>query len=427
MFTKNSFIIKSGQYDLKSYNECTTKYVSDFENAISLKGDLPIFLDANVILRYYSISFNAREKLFEFLKSNIDRIYLTAQVQKEILKNRGDNIKKFFQQVSKKVPQEFTSDIVNQLQNFLEQHKTILKDYPYMETELSTHKKQLEELLQKLNDDTRTKYEENKTLVWKDKLLDLLCEANLREPLTTEEITQISKDFDILKKGIDIGKIDNLLNKSSSVFPGLGDIKEKPDDPYGDFIIYHEILKFQFEKKCSSVFLTFDNTKGDWMSKSKEPYLHYVYNMYLNTDCLLYIVDAERTLEKILEINIDSLIIDQSPKIENVLNKANINILFKTHPIFKNHRFRLCDDKLEDQLIKSGYETIDQLSSYMDKLSTLLPEVLENNPSLNSIGVLRYGMRIFDEKFDKTTQAGLTYSVDTELEHYRYLLNVRSE
>jgi len=426
MLTENNFLSKSGQYDLTSYNHCTKKYVEGFESAINLVSPLPIFLDANVILRYYSISFNAREKLYKFLESNIHRIFLTAQVQNEILKNRGDNIKKFFQQVSKKVPQEFNSDIVNHLQGFLEKHKTILKDYPYMETELTNHKQQLEKLLQKLNEDTSTKYEENKMLIWKDKLLDLLCKANILNPLTNEDFDILKKDFDLLKKGVDVAKIDSILNKSTSVFPGLGDIKEKPENPYGDFIIFHEIMKYQFDNKTDSIFLTFDNTKGDWMSLSKEPYLHYVYNIYLNTEHLLYIVDAERTLEKILEINIDSLITEQNNQINYVINIDNINKLFETHPIFNGRFYLSCDDRLVNELHESGYMSIEELSIAMDKLSAIIPEVLNRHPGLNTVGVLRYGLRILDDNFNQIHKLKKSIrSVNSQIQVFRDLLETK--
>ncbi|PVV59585.1 PIN-like domain-containing protein, partial [Chryseobacterium sp. HMWF035] len=230
---ETNFVSKLNNCDIKTYKECLDRYTKNFDKVLKLETDFPIFLDTNVLLRYYSISFTAREKLFDFINENKKRIIITHQVQKEFLKNREDVIKKFFEKVTKKIPTDFSSNIVNQLKNFIEQHKVILKDYPYVETEIMKHKDELELILDQLNKDSDNKYSEFKNLIWKDKFLDLLYQCNHIDNLNNEETILLKTKFDYLKKDIKPNEIENILNKTRTIFPGLGDIKDKPDDPYG--------------------------------------------------------------------------------------------------------------------------------------------------------------------------------------------------
>jgi len=70
------FSSKRNPTSLLEYKECLEKYSSNFQKEVSLETDSPIFLDTKVLLRYYSISFTAREKLFEFINLHKNRIML---------------------------------------------------------------------------------------------------------------------------------------------------------------------------------------------------------------------------------------------------------------------------------------------------------------------------------------------------------------
>ena len=160
-----NFLTKRGSYTIASYKSCLEKIAIGFDSELSLSTKTPIVLDTSVLLRYYSISFTARLKLKEFIKNNKSRIILTPQVQREFIKNREDVIQKFFEQVTDKIPRDFNIDIVNKMKSFIEQHKTVLKDYPFFETDIIKHKSELEELLKRLNETIEVKRNENKNLV----------------------------------------------------------------------------------------------------------------------------------------------------------------------------------------------------------------------------------------------------------------------
>lgn len=389
-----NYFSKIDQHDIKKYKECLDVYSSNFENITKLDTKLPIFLDTNILLRYYSISFSAREKLFAFFKDNKNRIVITKQVQKEFIKNREEVIQKFFKQVTNRIPGDFKSEIVNKLKNFLDQHKVVLKDYPYVEKELEKHKVELEEVLEKLNTDFETKSDEYKNLIWKDEFLDLLNEFQLIDNLNEDEVKLVISKFDLLKRDIGSNSIDAFLNKPNYVFPGMCDIKEKPDNPYGDFIILHEMMKYIIDGKTDVIFLTFDNSKGDWMSKNKTPYLHYIQNVYLNTNQIIYILDADRTLEKLLSVDIDSLL-QKELSIESYnISVEEINNIFMLHPVFENVSFHLANNFLLKEICLNGYENYDEIWKDLDKVSEIMSLFKKEYPKFNTVGILRYALKI---------------------------------
>jgi len=246
------------------------------------------------------------------------------------------------------------------MNNFIEQHNIVLKDYSFVEAGIKKHKEELEELLNKLKETAELKRKEYIDLIVKDQFLDLLSNCVLFEGLSNEELDIVKKDFDSLKKSISAENLETVFNKINSVFPGLADLKNKPENPYGDYIIYHEMMKYMLNNKTSLVFLTFDNSKGDWMSKSKSPHLHYVQNMYSNTSNILYILDAERTLEGLLNVNIDSLVNLENSTLLSI-NLENLQQLALRHPLFKNIKPSPFQQSFIEELIMNGYTNINEL------------------------------------------------------------------
>lgn len=62
-----SFGNKIKELTVTSYVDSLAKYRADLNNALDLKEKIPIFLDTNILLRYYSISFKSRKALLSFL------------------------------------------------------------------------------------------------------------------------------------------------------------------------------------------------------------------------------------------------------------------------------------------------------------------------------------------------------------------------
>ncbi len=388
-----SFKSKTEQSSISKYQKCLELYENGFDEIKALKGDFPIFLDTNILLRYYSISFVAREKLFKFISEYSSRIILTSQVQKEFIKNRESIINDFFNQVTGKIPTSFQSEVINKMQTFINVNKIVLKDYPKIEIEINKQIGLLNDLLKELEEESEKSKKENENLTFQDDFLKLLNNCELLDSLEDGEIDLVKKDFNSLSNGITSDKVNSTIeNKPNCVIPGLGDIKEKPEDPYGDFIIYHEMLKYMKEKSTNIAFLTFDSTKGDWMLKDKRPHTHYITNTYDNTGNLLYILDAERLLSDILDINIESLLKDKEKEIEDSLSIDDITNLMQNNPIFKNREFKSCPEYILRELkLFGGYKHINEVIEDAIKGDEMSKARVIRTPNhFNTIGLLRH-------------------------------------
>ena len=150
--TNLSYIDKKDKTSIQIHEKILALYKENINNIISFKNETPIFLDTNVLLKSYSISFEARESLLKFYNDFKHRIFLTSQVQLEFTKNREDIIERFFEDVTQGLPNSFQSDILNHFKIFLEKNKTILVDYKDFEKNL----KKIETQLIKLGETTTT-------------------------------------------------------------------------------------------------------------------------------------------------------------------------------------------------------------------------------------------------------------------------------
>ena len=315
-----SFGNKIKELTVTSYVDSLAKYRADLNNALDLKEKIPIFLDTNILLRYYSISFKSRKALLSFLTKHKKQIIITSQVQKEFIKNREDIIERYFEDTLAKLKDNFKDDIINKIKSYTDNNKILLDDFTFLEEKLSKISmeadntyiqlaKEVEKIKEKL---PQTKYE--------DELLSVIKEMTLLNNLTEEDIKFLHSEFDTLRKNIDVSKIKSEIGKPQRSFPGLGDLIEKPDNPYGDYILYHEMIKYIKTENKNAIFLTYDTTKGDWLKVNKEPHSHYIQSAFLATNQSLFFLDAERFFSTHLKLHFESLVllpIDYySPKLE---------------------------------------------------------------------------------------------------------------
>jgi predicted nucleic acid-binding protein len=332
---KISFSTKRKELDVKSYAESLKIYLESADEALQLKKDIPIFIDTNILLKYYSISFVSRKTLLDFLKKYKKRIYITSQVQKEFIKNREDIIERFFTETLEKLEGNFKDEIKNKAQSYVERNKILFEDFPLFEKKINSLTEDIlkaQEELEKEIAAVKSRYSDTK---FKDEFLSLTLEMNLLDNLTIEDINFLKTEFDNLKKTIDISKIKNEISKPQNAFPGMMDIKEKPENPYGDYLIFHEILKFSKDKNCDTIFLTYDTSKGDWLKENKEPHNHYIQICYVVTKKTLFFFDAERFFNKHLKRHLNSLVSkieynSSNFKNEFILDFINLEQIIKT-------------------------------------------------------------------------------------------------
>lgn len=284
------------------------KYVEGIDAALKLEGDLPIILDTNILLDYYGMSQKEKDKLIQLINKYSERIFITKQIEQEYLRNRLSVIKKDFFEPLSKITSDFVNmrrDVGNNFKSYKEKKKRILsQDYPTLWEQLE----KIEiEVLEKLNDEefyneiqtqVGTTTQNNKNISLIDEMLDLTSKLKLIDALSETEITFLKEEFERLLADYTNAK-DNI--KWKYAIPGCGD---KKDDASGDFIIFHEILKFMKKISKSCIFLTNDVTKGDWLQFDKNPNIHYIENAYLQTENIIFIVHAEQMLPNISFENI---------------------------------------------------------------------------------------------------------------------------
>jgi len=307
---KEFFFDPTAKLTVAISNTALRKFAKNFEACSKLEGDLPILLDTNILLGYYGMSQKEKEKLLEVLEKLKDRIILTKQVEEEFLRNRLTVIKKDFFGPLNKITgdyQKIKNDIEGHLRNFRDSKKKILsQDYPDLFNKLQEIE---EEVKSTLNDDTfvenvRERVEEttsnHQNIALIDGLLEKVSKFKITDELDSSELEFLQEKFE---ENVTAYKNEKELSRWKIAVPGCGETK---DDAIGDFIIYHEALKYMQENNTSLIFLTNDVTKGDWLQVDKNPHNHYIEHTFRLTDEIFYIIHAEKTLTEISFENIHS-------------------------------------------------------------------------------------------------------------------------
>lgn len=306
---KNKPTIASIQKALKKYSE-------KLNEEISLQTKTPIFLDTNVLLDYYKISFSERSELVNFFKKNAGRFYLTKQVETEFLKHRVDHIKSYlksleefvnsYRNIKTEIDNLKNGDIKG-FQHYIDNNKILINDYQDLHSELkqlnntlkekliylfkeSDFEQQLIEKEQRI-EEIKKRLEGDADIERNDPLLDVISEFIVLDDLRDSELEFIKSHFRDLSEKFTPYKSEQ-KDFFKYTFPGCGDKKEEPE---GDLIIYHEILKFMKNNQTDAIFLTNDTTKNDWLLRNKTelvPFSHYVINTFINTEKTLYIFQA---------------------------------------------------------------------------------------------------------------------------------------
>ncbi len=283
---------------MSDYWECLTKYDKENNEIIKKEGNYPIFVDTNFLLKYYEISLESRKKLYEFIDTNKSRIYITKHVEKEFIKNREKTINNFKSLVTNEISKEF-KNVTNKIDSFIKFSKKITNDNQSIKKGLDALEKKASELEKLIEDDFKSNY--NFDIFRNDDYMNLIINCNSLNNLDESELTIIRKHFNDLEKNLTTLPVDK---NPDLRFPGCGDLgKERNKE--GDFIIYHEILKHLVSSNSSVIFLSYDSNKSDWFDVNKKSVMHYVYNSFYNTSHIIHIIDAERYLPDIYDIEIN--------------------------------------------------------------------------------------------------------------------------
>lgn len=286
---------------LRSIKNALSQYRDNFSSAMELSDDFILFLDTNIYLDYYGMSQKQKKFLLEFLNKNKDKIVIPNEVEVEFLRNRMGVIEKDLFIPMNAISTDFSKakkNIINQLIKFENEKKKILsEDYSFIWDKFIEFKSNIENTLDQYNieddleEEIKVAFSNMKNINISDDLLSMIGDFNVLPSLSTEEKNFLKTKFDDYSNRRRDFK-ETL--KSRFFFPGCGDSK---DNPYGDFIIYHEMLKFMKTKEKNIIFLTNDVTKADWIKKDRSPILKYIENTFELTKKTLYIFHAEPLLE----------------------------------------------------------------------------------------------------------------------------------
>jgi len=291
------------KHTIKQVKESLDSHSSNFEKALLLDGSIPIFLDTNILLNYYGMSGSEKEKLLDFITVT-DNIYITKQIETEFVRNRIGVINDYFTSVrtiKTLVEKDLVKDIKNKFKSVLN-NKILKADFQENWKELEAIYIDLErklfdneELINKINSSVDSLLKVNKHLKIKDDILNHYQDIEVIKELDNDELEYLKSEFKVLFEKYKQAKE---TQKYKLTFPGCGE-KKILSEADGDFIIYHEILKFMKENGKDAIFLTNDVTKNDWISKDGQPFIHYIEKTFLNTNQNLYIFNAERILDSI--------------------------------------------------------------------------------------------------------------------------------
>lgn len=289
---ENFWLLSNQESDISNLRDGLGQYIKNFEKATALEY-YPIFLDTNVLLYFYKVSNKAKENFIKFVDSNINNVFITEQVKSEFLKSRIRVINNDYLNVLKDVPSQLEKNI-NSLTRFINSSKTLLSDYGDIYPDLKDVESSLLSILGKLDAEIKKDLEKNKNIKYNDPLLNTYSKISVVKNLSSNELEFLKKKF------------DSLANQDSIVYPGMSDNKKR-NNSIGDFIIFHEIMKYMKQESTSVTFLTND-TKEDWFEidgkGKKHPFIPYIESTFNNTRNFNYILDANRNLSEILKIEI---------------------------------------------------------------------------------------------------------------------------
>jgi hypothetical protein len=389
------------------HKTCVSLYKKHIKTACKLEPQHSLFLDTNVLLGYYQLPYKAREKFYLFLKENKDNIYICNQVQFEFDKHRAVVIKQYQKQLHIESPTPYQNTVRSLIEKFLDLNDDVLEAYPKFQEELKGVYLNSLAILEKLKVWGEEKIDACKKQLQKQDIVDLLPQLQQLPRMKRAEYEFIRKEFDQLRIEAETFKpngkataIDTFVYKNpDKIFPGIGDIKKKPKSPYGDYYIFHEILKWTANnpQEAPPIFLTNDVTKRDWLDSNKRTYAHYLENMYLNTNSIFYILHAAQILTKtehtsfyhlvrtedILE-DVDTAVdLDRKNSTEDVITPSSIQLLLKE--LYPNRETLEEEDPFWQEVIDELKHDFELISLY-----ELRSDLLENYHLLVQLELRRF-------------------------------------
>lgn len=277
--------------------------------------NIPIFVDANVLLNVYFSPVPLRIHLAKFLQNNRSRLFVANQVEKEFMRHRLDFIDRYrsnltqaaknFRKACENVSVDFsnlfcqlkdasmntnfidslpvTYEMIRDAEQISDNNHILKEEYNALQDKLKLIKEKFEEEYHELYEKINIEY--------RDPILNAISQLNILPPLGEKENEFVENLYQKLKIRFDEGKDSE---SAYLRFPGSGEKSpEEKLEPWGDLVIYHQLLVYMAEHKNDIIFLTNDKSKLDWMKKDGDPYSYYIADAYKNTGQTLFIIPVD--------------------------------------------------------------------------------------------------------------------------------------
>lgn len=306
-----SYAAQMNKRDKTVQEKAVDCYRKNLTAARTLEDAFVLFLDTNVLLGYYQMPLAGRKKLHAFLEANKGRIYICNQVLREYQKHTKKVRRIYSRQLNLNQPTSIQKAVREKVSDYLEENQDVLAAYPTFRKDLEGVYDNTQNVLNILAAFSKERILRCKKQLHAYDLEHLLPKLNHLDALQKREFKFLKAEFDVLKslieqvdqKGFD-HKVNAYLHQyPTRIFPGIGDLIQKPEQPYGDYCIYHEMLKWTANQQpgLPIIFLTNDVTKRDWVDWNKRTYVHYLENFYHNTGNIFYVLHAEEIFSDVLE------------------------------------------------------------------------------------------------------------------------------
>ena len=227
-------------------------------------------VDTNVLLDLYRYHQNTRQALLESLNLFNGRAWLSHQVAEEFFRNRNGVILSSttaFNEAEKSLAE--IRKVIEEPIKRLKSNRTI------PDTISKILEENIDAAISKATEETQSVKSKYPDYVKEDPILENICilfNSSVGNPFDNETLTEILKEAK--------------RRKENKVPPGFKDVGKEGDKPYGDYLLWRQILDYIKEIKKPLIFVTSEE-KEDWWEKGSGKTIGPLYDLlkefYLET------------------------------------------------------------------------------------------------------------------------------------------------
>ena len=331
--------------------------------------------DANVLLNIYRYSPATCDVLINIFKEISERLWITHQAALEYHNNRLKVIE------TQESAYENIKEKLKELQNKSKKEFDPFLRHPFIDVKIFSEK--INGILTEIENELDECKKKHPNLLKSDKLRDdisTLFEGKVGEPYPPEK----------LKKLFDEGK-ERYTHK---IPPGYNDKVEDGENPYGDLILWFQIIDYAKSIKKPIIFIT-DDIKEDWWLKFKGktigPRPELIDEIYKKANVDFYMYQTEQFMifaEKFIEREIDKEAIKEVQDIKQIDEEYRVKLLSQIKP--ENHR-----DYTDIDRILMGFAKVDESTRDFAKIYESAREFAKVDESVREFAKIYESARDF--------------------------------